>query len=409
MAVTETLNSGVLYTDRRNFYMNPQETRLLWPDVTPFLTITQKMKVSRAPDADFRMFQYATNAMNAYIVSSCTTTVDNSGTDTVTWSSAVGITPQVGHVFEVWDSTKTTRKGSFFLVTAGSGTGAAKSNEASLTFASGDLCFFAGSAQEEGADSPTAWSEEIGVAYNSTQLHITPVEITTHLANSALRGYSSELARLRGQKMMEHKIGIETAMLLGVRNGGITAIGTNQTGPLGRQVRTTHGIIPCLRDYNSGSNIKTLNSASYSYRQWLQDMKDVYRYTNSQGVKYGICGDGFLAWAGEFTEGKSIAGKVDFQMPMKSDTFGFTIRNLTHQFGELRLVRSPLLTEMQGGIYSNHCIIIDPENVEYVRFLKEEYQTAIQTPGAQRIKDQYVSDCGLGLTLPQKHFALKVV
>ena len=39
MAATEKLlkASGVLYTDRRNFYVDPQVTKELWTDVAPLL------------------------------------------------------------------------------------------------------------------------------------------------------------------------------------------------------------------------------------------------------------------------------------------------------------------------------------------------------------------------------------
>ena len=39
MATKNLSGSGVLFTDRRDFYISPQVVKELWTDVTPFTTI----------------------------------------------------------------------------------------------------------------------------------------------------------------------------------------------------------------------------------------------------------------------------------------------------------------------------------------------------------------------------------
>ncbi len=60
MAATEKLlkASGVLYTDRRNFYVDPQVTKELWTDVAPFTTMISNQEQRNVPDPVFKMFEH---------------------------------------------------------------------------------------------------------------------------------------------------------------------------------------------------------------------------------------------------------------------------------------------------------------------------------------------------------------
>ena len=60
MAATEKLlkASGVLYTDRRNFYVDPQVTKELWTDVAPFTTMISNQEQRDVPDPVFKMFEH---------------------------------------------------------------------------------------------------------------------------------------------------------------------------------------------------------------------------------------------------------------------------------------------------------------------------------------------------------------
>ena len=60
MAATEKLlkASGVLYEDRRNFYIDPQVTKELWTDVAPFTTMISNQEMRNVPDPVFKMFEH---------------------------------------------------------------------------------------------------------------------------------------------------------------------------------------------------------------------------------------------------------------------------------------------------------------------------------------------------------------
>lgn len=202
----------------------------------------------------------------------------------------------------------------------------------------------------------------------------------------------------------------ELAFLLGRRTSGITsAVTSHLTGANSKYVRLTHGLLPILEDYNSGSNIHSVTKSSYNYNKFLDLMRQVYEYGNDNATKVALVGDQFLAWLGSFADEKSVMGKVDFQMPMASKEFGFNIRNFMHQFGQIQFVRSPLLTQHAGGKYSGYALIVDPMNIGQARYRADKFEAGIQNNDVDGIKDQYISDKGLALTLPETHHAIKLV
>ena len=60
MAATEKLlkASGVLYDDRRNFYVSPQVVKELWTDVAPFTTVISNREQRKVPDTIFKMYEH---------------------------------------------------------------------------------------------------------------------------------------------------------------------------------------------------------------------------------------------------------------------------------------------------------------------------------------------------------------
>ena len=50
--------TGVLFTDRRNFYIDPQVVKELWTDVTPFTTVIANKETRTVPDPIFKMFEH---------------------------------------------------------------------------------------------------------------------------------------------------------------------------------------------------------------------------------------------------------------------------------------------------------------------------------------------------------------
>ena len=291
--------SGVLYTDRRDFYLDPGLVKELWTDVAPFTTMLSNQETRAVPDPTFKMFEHrqpwqeqkfqlnanpASVAAAAELGSACA--VNN-----VKGLNATVDASWLGLVCEVWDSALTTLRGNVIISVVGSTTSLKYKNisNAAIDAAEDDWFIVVGNAHGEGGYAPEAWADELKVVYNSTQIFKTSLEVTGTLLQASLRGESSELARLRLQKSQEHKIHKERAFLFGQRyggtglgesafadgligadvdetfaDGGVTgaATATDGTGGSGTGlVRTTYGILPAIIAY--GNSTTTHDNQNY--------------------------------------------------------------------------------------------------------------------------------------------------
>ena len=312
-----------------------------------------------------------------------------------------------------------------------------------MDIATNDIFHVVGNAHGEGGYSPEAWSDELKVVYNSCQIFKNPLEITGTLLEAALRGESSELARLRMQKSQEHKIQKERAFLFGKRIGGTglgesayadgyrgsdvdetfadggingPAVGTiaSPAGSGAGLVRTTYGIIPAIEAYGNSTtthdyqNIFTASEASYTYANFVDDMEKVFQYVPTSGVKKAFVGAGALGYWSKMAGNSGFAGNNGWSVnlgDMKRDGLGFNYRVLETPHGMLQLIPTPALR----GPYNKYMLIVDEDNLFHSQYRASMYQTNIKTDNAyDGVKDQYMSDEGIGITNINSHSLIKI-
>jgi hypothetical protein len=452
MAVKSLANatSGILWTDRRDFYISPNVTKELWTDAAPFLTIMANRGIEQVGDPDYKMFEHRAGWVDQRFLinaspDSWTASGDPGGTLTADNSvvvdglvglggAAAGDASLVGLEVEIWDTTLATYKG-VAVVTAFSsgvklkalGNPRAATNRM-VTLADNDVLIVIGSSFGEGSVSPDAFSDDLSVVYNSCQIYRTPVEITgTLYANTKLRGYSNELARLRKDKNFEHKLQKEKSLLYGVRIGGTGSIdlasdnsgsGTQLDTFAGDQTaspqRTTMGMFPALYRYGASSgakqNLFSITAASYTYSNFVDDMQKVFRFTPMTGTeKTALVGPGALSYWSKVSATTGIIGKSGFNVQISGsqrDSLGFNFRVLETPHGTMRLVPAPALKDQ----YVNSMLVIDPNNVSLKQYRPMKYSTNIKTEnGYDGVKDEYFSDEGLGITLIESHSLMTIV
>jgi len=449
--------SGVLFTDRRNFYIDPQVVQELWTDVTPFTTVIANKETRTVPDPIFKMFEHrqpwveqsfkaAANPDNAAAGAECSGAF---AVDTVKGLPATPDASWLGLECEVWSEAnylaKTGTPRGVVLVSVAATTIKYKNiGNATIDPADDDVFVVVGNAHGEGGYSPEAWADELKVVYNSCQIFKNPLEITGTLLEASLRGESSELARLRMQKSQEHKIQKERAFLFGVRNGGTglgdglydegllgsgsdpnegvladegvagAALGT-LAAPLGSgagKVRTTYGIIPAIIAYGAADgdhqNYFTASEASYSYGQFVDDMEKVFQYVPTSGVKKAFCGAGALGYWSKMAGNSGFAGNNGWSVnlgDMKRDSLGFNYRTLETPHGMLQLIPTPALR----GPWNKSMLVVDDDNLFHSQYRAPMYQTNIKTDNAyDGVKDQYMSDEGIGITNIISHSLIKI-
>ena len=416
--------SGVLYTDRRDFYIKPNVVKELWTDVTPFTTvIANQNTISGMSDPTFKMFehrnpwqkqQFQIDGDPSAVDSGASSSTD--GTQTNNYEGVEAGSNIIGLVCDVFANTGGAPSGDSkgqVLIKDYSSTNDkivyTNLTNASINVANDDWFVVVGNAQGEGTNSPEAWSDDLSVVYNSTQIFKTPLEITGTLLEASLRGESKELARLRTMKSQEHKIQKERSFLFGSNPKGISG-GFSELEAVadkeGKAVRTTTGIITALKKYgtSSGDAQNVFASADIdTYGEFVDAMEKIFQYVPTSGVKKAFVGAGALGyWSKQGGNAGSFAGDSGWTVnigDMKRDSLGFNYRMLETPHGMLQLIPTPALR----GPYNKHMLIVDAENLFHAQYRAPQFQASIQANDYDGVKDQYMSDEGIGISLLESH------
>jgi hypothetical protein len=426
--------TGVLYTDRRDFYLKPKSFAELFPNVSPFTKFLMKANFRTGlADPVFKLFEHKAPWERQYMTTTSAVTftaaATGAGTEVgpVTFDAAYGLpfsstsTPAISSaldntLWEVWDSAGETLRGNAILTDAVSATTADFKNltETAFTTVSGDKFVMIGNAQDEGIVAPEAWHDELKVVWNQCQIHRTAVEITGTLAQASLRGANKELARLRADKMAEHKIGIEKSLLFGA-----SPLGTNLsegdtftdldklTGRNDKVSRTTVGLVRALELYGATSgdyqSVFTVTSAS-TYGDLVDILETVFQYVPMSGSKDTFCGAGALGWWSKRAMEKN-SGFVINQDSAHRNIAGQKVRTLITPHGDLNLI----LTHSFKYEHKNQMLMADPTNLEYVQYRPSKFSANIKTDdGYDGVKDEYFSDSGIGITNIKAHQLIKI-
>ena len=444
MAATEKKlgASGVLYNERRDFYVDPQVTKELWTDVAPFTTMVSNQELRSVPDPIFKMFEHRNPWIkqefqansNPSSLAAGNSESDNIDIDNIYNLSASADSSYLGLICEVYDSTKTTNRGVVVISSVvDSDTIKVKNmTDGAIDIATDDYFCVIGNAHGEGSSAPDSWADELQVVYNSTQIFKTALQVTGTLQAAVLRGESSELARLRRQKAQEHKMQKEKAFLFGTRVGG-TGLGEasygagnraanidetfadgGRTDAAGNLIRSTFGIVSALEKYGESSasqdaqNIFSISEASYSYGDFVDDMEKVFQYVPEIGVKRAFVGAGALGYWSKMAGSSGLAGNSGWTVnlgDMKRDSLGFNYRVLETPHGMLQLIPTPALR----GQYNKYMVVVSDENLFHAQYRPAMYQANIKTDNAfDGVKDQYMSDEGLGIQLIESHSLFKI-
>lgn len=420
MAAAEALNSGVLYTERRDFYPEPQKVHRLWGGLNPFNTIIEKLKVYSVPDPDFRTFEYKGSQHNpSMAVAAGVSMPATVGTaiDSIT-VAVTGAYPTLGQLVDIYGSTGT-YYGQAIVTTVGSSTSISvkpiymPSGAASAATGTNTTFEVVGFASEEGMTAPIAWSQELTMAYNSCAILRTPVELTGTLLEMGLRG-ERERTRLRYEKGLEHQQLRENALLFSRRKSAASVYTegpSHLAGGGGKQIRTTHGFIPTIVDNASSTNIHTLVTANASWADWVTIQKKVWKYSNAGMTKMMGCGDTLWAYLHQLADNPGSSSKMQItQNTQLSGKMGFPVFSCISGFGLLELFRVPSLTITGNGRYAGYGLIFDPEEIGKAQYRTPSYRTAIKTDdGYDGVKDEYFADEGLFINLPERHHIIKAV
>ena len=227
-------------------------------------------------------------------------------------------------------------------------------------------------------------------------------------SNTALateyRGIKNEFQRIWTDKLMEHKMDIEQAMLFGMGSASNEASGT--------PTRQTWGMLPYTEQ---NGKIYTMSYASSGYDAFLDAMEDFFApESGNSGNKLVLASRKVITYLNKLGNGSFLnnsVGSSQYRLDIQSikGAFGHQVTIVNTIFGNLHFVAEPLLR----GLWEDYCIAIDMKNVAYRPLVgngmsRDTFiETNVQDNGVDGRQDQVITEAGLEISLPETHAILK--
>lgn len=244
-----------------------------------------------------------------------------------------------------------------------------------------DKCIVMANAIMQGDGAPAEKYNNPTPVYNYTQIFRTPFSVTRTLNNTKLIG-GDELAALRKKKAIEHAKSIELALLLGERN-----LVTTGSQP----VTTTRGVLKFLASAYANTTKSKVAVVEADFGVFCQKL-----FTYGSTEKVLLASPALItvinAWA---------AGKLEIVQADMDKTYGLNITKYMTPHGDLLIIKHPLLI----NAYDGYGIALDMEELSYRPLSNSDtkLRTNIQNNDEDGERDEYLTEAGLELRLPNKH------
>ena len=274
------------------------------------------------------------------------------------------------------------------------------------TITAGNAGAVIGSSFAEGTDSPIGWEDKMYDREGYTQIFKTGMSIFSGTALATeYRGIKNEFQRIWTDKLMEHKMDIEQAMLFGY---GATLNDQSTSAP----VRQSWGIVPYTNTYGKVYN---MSYSSSGYDAFLDAMEDFFAPEGgNSGNKLVLASRKVITYLNKLGSGSfmnNTVGSSQYKLDVDNvpGAFGHTVTMVNTIFGNLHFVAEPLLR----GPWEDYCVAVDLKNVAYRPLVgngisRDTFiETNVQNNGIDGRQDQIITEAGLEISLPETHAILK--
>ena len=430
--------------DRRRLYNFGDRVAELAPEESPFFVYLSKVAKAPTDDPVFRYLENrnkvnwtdrgfllaaAVNSGSAVSAgSSYTFTVDTSGGASVDWLikgmvfvvSTVDSTAGIGHTIARVDSSVSD------LGSSSSFTGkiidVSNSNVSGYNvLANNDSCQIIGTSFEEGSGAPDVWSSELEDNYGYTQIFKTACEMTNTAIATRYRGYADEWSRIWADKLREHKVDIERAMLFG-QKARVSSIQYTE-GIVGHIVKNVN---PSASDaalsYSSGSSYyRTAAQSEFTYDRLLSDLEVIFDPARGgSSDKLVLCSLPVITFFNKLGSSTFLSGSLNhaaegstrtpsqayqYNFDSRQGAFGHSIMVIDTIHGRLNLVKEPLFR----GIASGFMLMADMSQVAYRPLVGNGVNrdthviSNVQSDDEDLRKDMILTEAGLEITLSESH------
>lgn len=283
------------------------------------------------------------------------------------------------------------------------------------TISAEDPAQIIGTSFEEGSGSPDVWSSELEDGYGYTQIFKTAAEMTNTAYATRYRGYPDEWSRIWSNKLREHKIDIERAMLFGqkARVNGIQYT-EGLVGHILKNVAPVDATSASF-SYTSGSAYhKTIDEGELTYDSLLKDLEVIFDPARGGASdKLVLCSLPVITYFNKLGDGNFLdasigsSGNMPYRMNFDSrqGAFGHSVMVIDTIHGRLNLVKEPLFR----GIASGFMLMADMSQVAYRPLIGNginrdtQVMTNVQAADEDLRKDMILTEAGLEVTLPESH------
>ncbi len=290
----------------------------------------------------------------------------------------------------------------------------AKASSAALTVPDNAKCTVVGTSFEEGSGAPDVWSQKLDHDYGYTQIFKTACEMSNTSRATVYRGYADEWQRIWNNKLREHKVDIERAMLFGMR-GSTNSINYTD-GICGHIIANSQGQLAdeAQVSYTEDKGyLKTITAANWSYDDLLSDFEVIY-----DPARGGTASKLGLASLPVISHFNKLGGFMDTSMKVATDAggiaynfersqgvFGHKIMKIETIHGDLSLVKEPLFRGNAAGFLC----LVDLDHVSYRPLVGNGVNrdthiiTNVQQADEDLRKDMILTEAGLEISLPETH------
>jgi len=275
-----------------------------------------------------------------------------------------------------------------------------------------------GTSFEEGTASPDTFSDTLDDGFGYTQIFKTACELTNTAIATRHRGYSNEFDRIWAQKLREHKIDIERAMLFGQK---ARVQGVQYTeGLVGNILKN---VTPVTDDsalaYSSGKGYyRSCTTGELTYDRLLSDMEVIFDPARGgASEKLVMASLPVISFFNKMGDGAFIDASVGhsnapYRVNMNNvdGAFGHKLMEINTVHGSMFLVKQPLFR----GIASGMMMMADMSQLAYRPLVGNglnrdtQIMTNVQSADEDLRKDMILTEAGLEITLPESHALFNV-
>ena len=279
--------------------------------------------------------------------------------------------------------------------------------------ADNDECQIVGTSFGEGTGSPDTFSDTIEDDYGYTQIFKTACEMTNTAIATRYRGYANEFDRIWAQKLREHKVDIERAMLFGqkTRVNGLQY----SEGLVGHIVKNVAPVTDnSAFSYSSGNAYyRSVAQAELTYDRLLADLEVIFDPARGgSSERLVLASLPVITFFNKMGDGAFIDASVGhangpYRVNMNNvqGSFGHQLMEINTVHGSMFLVKEPLFR----GIASGFMLMADMSKLAYRPLVGNginrdtQIMTNVQNADEDLRKDMIMTEAGLEISLPECH------